>query len=232
LATVLETQPAAAQTSIPAVENGPSGPVASPAKQPGSAEYGDARIGPNAVLQSLEAAGELESEGYRRQLRSALALPESWPKGMIPETWFLRTVEHLRATLPPERAEAVLRRAGTYTADYVGQHRVPKPFRGLLRILPRAWAIPLLLEAFRRHAWTFAGSGSFRVEPTAPRTLVLEQAPTCRTVHPEGRRGGAYYEAAFEGLLTLAGGGIRVVETDCVRAGASACRFTIHLSRD
>jgi predicted hydrocarbon binding protein len=59
---------------------------------------------------------------------------------------------------------------------------------------------------------------------------VLEGSPTCR-VPTGGRRGGAYYEAAFERLLGLAARDVHVREVACQAVGAPACRFTIHLGR-
>jgi len=189
-----------------------------------------ARIGPNAVSQSLRALRELESPDVVCAVVARAHLPEDWPEGLIPEGWFVRLVHALRQTLPAERAEAILRRSGRYTADYVGRRRIPKVFRLLLAVLPARLALPLLLGAFRRHAWTFAGSGSFRVEGPFPGTIVLDGCPTCR---PEAAaqppQGGAYYEGAFTGLLQLAAGAVHVREVACRTRGPAPCRFRISL---
>jgi len=194
------------------------------------------RIGPNSVIQTLRALRELEEAQVASDVPARAALPESWPEGMIPEAWFVRLVRALRETLPAGRSEAVLRRSGAYTAEYVSQHRIPALFRGLLRLLPSRLGIPLLLAAFRRHAWTFAGAGRFSTEGgfpgPGPGTIVLEDCPTCRsdTANLSLPHAGAYYEAAFEGLLQLAARNVRVREVACQASRAPCCRFQITLA--
>lgn len=160
-------------------------------------------------------------------LREASKLPSELPGGLIPEAWFVRLIEVLRRTLPAERAEAALAEAGVRTADYVTTHRIPTPVRLLLRGLPARLAIPLLLHAFDRNAWTFAGRGEYGVEGSFPGTIVLRGAPTCRgaSIHDHG----AYYRAAFERLLHLADRRVRVREASCESRGADRCRFTIEI---
>ncbi len=190
----------------------------------------EARIGPNAVLQTLRAlearAGAAVAERVARQAR----LPDPLPPGMIPEAWFVRLVAATRRTLGPDEAERVLRRSGALTADYVAAHRIPGLFKALLRCLPTRWSVPLLLFAFRRHAWTFAGSSAFsvaRADHGAGFELTLDDCPTCRHQPGEPRPGGAYYEAAFEGLLRLAGRNINVQEVSCRLRGDDVCRFSV-----
>lgn len=187
-----------------------------------------AEIGPNSVLQTLEALREYAGDAGPALLAARTGLPGSWPDGMIPELWFVRVVHELRAMLDVSDAETVLRRSGTRTGEYVTRNRIPGSIRSTLRILPPRWAVPLLLWAFRRHAWTFAGSGDFRIEGSYPGTLVLERPPTCREAGGPERSCG-YYEAAFEALLQLAAPGVRVTETECCAGGYPACRFRIQL---
>lgn len=191
-----------------------------------------ARIGPNAVLQTFRALRELEAPEVARQVDPGLAPADEWPAGMIPEGWFAALVRELRAALPASRSEAVLRRSGHHTADYVARHRIPAAFRGLLRLLPARLSIPLLLRAFRRHAWTFAGGGRFGIEGPFPGTLLLDGCPTCRPDAAAGLEGyaGAYYEAAFEGLLRIAAPDVRVREVACQALHAPLCRFEIALT--
>jgi len=190
------------------------------------------KIGPNAVLQTLAAVRDLEGQSLEAAVsaRAGLGPPSEWSPGLIPEAWFVATIEALRRELPdPSRREAVMAEAGRRTASYVAVHRVPKPFRSLLGALPRSAAVPALLAAFARHAWTFAGRGQFSVEGRRPRVLVLDDAPTCRgrSEPGDGERRGRYYEAAFEGLLALCGPDIHVHEVACRSQGADACRFRI-----
>ncbi len=190
-----------------------------------------ALIGPNAVIQTLEALRALEGPAVADRVAEAADLPEREPEAMIPEAWFVRLVAAVRRELPQDQAEKVLALSGAGTARYVTLNRIPSLFRGLLRLLPARVAVPLLLAAFRRHAWTFAGQSRFDVQGRYPGSIVLDDAPTCR--HGSCASGsGGYYEAAFEGLLSLASQRVRVTEVACRASGAPACRFLIRLDND
>lgn len=188
-----------------------------------------AQIGPNAVLQTLAALEHLEGADRRDSAARRARIEPANLTGMIPEAWFLALIRAVRDLLPPARADAVLRLAGAWTADYVAENRIPGFFRGLLAALPARVGIPLLLAAFRRHAWTFAGSGRFSVEGGYPGTLVLEHCPTCRPGSSQVPAG-AYYEAAFEGLLHIVDSRVRVREFRCRSVGDPSCQFAIELS--
>ena len=195
---------------------------------PGPDDSG-ARIGPNAVLQTLRATREIAGEHAALAAAKRVGLPIPVPDdAMIPEAWFVALVRDLRTNLPEEQAERILRDSGRYTGEYVTANRIPAPIRVLLKALPPRLAVPLLLGAFRRHAWTFAGSGGFRVEGPYPGTLVLQGSPTCGEAGG-GDPSGSYYEAAFQRLLELAAPGIRVREVACQAGGHPACRFRLHL---
>ncbi len=179
------------------------------------------RIGPNSITQTLRALDEL-TVGKRERIWASSGLPDAAPTAMVPEAWFMTLVRAVREELPEGQAEAVLRWSGSLTADYVRANRIPAPAKVVLRLLPRAVSLPLLLWAVGKHAWTFAGSGTFRVEG---RTLVLDGSPTARA-RPQGLSC-SYYEAAFEGLLSLAAPGVHVRERCCRGAGAPDCRFEL-----
>ena len=187
------------------------------------------RLGPNAVLQTLGATRRRHGPGAASGLleQAGLQDPDQWAPGLIPEAWFLAVLDAVRSRFPPEEAEQILAEAGRATAAYVTENRLPRIFRGLLRILPARLALPLLLTAFARHAWTFAGAGRFSTEGAYPGFIVLENAPTCRAADPTGPRRGSFYAAAFEGLLDAAAPGIRVREVECTAQGAPACRFRL-----
>ena len=182
-----------------------------------------ARIGPNAVIQTLRALDEVP--GRAEVVRRRAGLEPGAPDGMIPEAWFVRLLTAVRQTLPADEAESVLADSGRRTARYVANHRIPRLFRALLRHLPPRIGVSLMLRAFTRHAWTFAGGGQFEAEGL---TIVLRDAPTCRGQEADHALG-AYYAAAFEGLLSVAAPGVEVHETHCQAQGADGCHFHITL---
>lgn len=183
------------------------------------------------MIQTLKALRALEGPALADRVANAADLPEREPEALVPEAWFVRLVAALRRELSQERADQVLAQSGAATARYVALNRIPAFFRALLRLLPARLAIPLLLAAFRRHAWTFASQSRFEVQGRYPGSIVLDDAPTCR--HGKQLTGsGGYYEAAFEGLLSLASQRVRVTEVDCRASGAPACRFLIRLDKN
>ena len=183
-------------------------------------------IGPNAVIQTLAALQVLVGEECRQTVARSAGLPDSEPGEMIPEASFVGLVAAVRDELGHERAAEVLSLSGKKTADYVAGNRIPGVFRGLLRLLPSRIAMPLLLGAFRRHAWTFSGRSDFLVSGDYPGSILLTDAPTCRNTGAGARTGG-YYEAAFQGLLSLASPNVAVTEIECRSLGDSHCRFRI-----
>jgi divinyl protochlorophyllide a 8-vinyl-reductase len=196
-----------------------------------SALAGSPRIGPNAIIQTLRALQECEPPEVERRVRAIAALPDAAPTSMVPEACFIRLVGAVRAALPAERSEAVLRLSGRRTAEYVAQRRIPPAVRQLVRVLPARLAVPVMLSAFGRNAETFAGAGRFRVVGPYPGSIFLVDCPTCRHGTGAGAAGtaGAYYEAAFQGLLRLAAPHARVHEDACALRGAPHCEFRITL---
>src|SRR6056297_836771 len=133
------------------------------------------RIGPNAVLQLLPVLDAAEPGLAVRMLAAAgLDGPPS-DAGLMdegPAAALHRTVRRAR----PD-ADALLARAGRGTADYILAHRIPGPAQAMLRALPGPVAAPLLARAIARHAWTFAGSGRFRIAGRAPPVFELAGNP-------------------------------------------------------
>ena len=197
----------------------------------GARENSAPRIGPNAIIQTLAALEALEGRGARQRIARLAGLPQAPAAGMVPETQFLSLLAALRRSLDEQVARRVLILAGQKTGDYVAANRIPVAVRGLLRVLPPRAGIPMLLKAFQRNAWTFAGRSSFEVTGGFPGDLLLDDAPTCRLIG-SARPTGGYYEAAFQRLLSLTRPGVTVTETDCRSVGASRCRFRVQLSPD
>ncbi len=189
-----------------------------------------ARIGPNCLIQTVAALREalgaaaadqwLTSSGHADLVAAA-------PEAMVPESEFIRLTHDLYAGHGPALAATILARSGTRTGDYLLAHRIPAAARWLLPHLPARLALRILTRAIGAHAWTFAGSGEFRVEWGAAPVFAIAGCPGCR-----GRRSDfpdcTYYRATFERLLrALIAPGLTVHEESCEATGAPACRFRI-----
>jgi divinyl protochlorophyllide a 8-vinyl-reductase len=190
-----------------------------------------ARIGPNAIVRVGEALeARVGGERTRRLFESAglgdyLGRP---PQRMVDEDEVTRLHRALRDTLGGPVSGSVSFDAGMRTGDYLLAHRIPAPVQVLLRILPAALASRILLAAIARHAWTFAGSGTFRAASVAGGArLSIRHCPLCR-----GARGQAalcsFYAGTFERLFdTLVRRGASATEVECEARGDAACSFRV-----
>ncbi|MEQ8516173.1 MAG: bacteriochlorophyll 4-vinyl reductase [Chromatocurvus sp.] len=188
----------------------------------------DARIGPNSVLQLAQVLDAHVGQAARQALMveaGLMALPPD--SGLMPEGPAARLHQALRLRYPAEAAALLAREAGGRTGDYILAHRIPLPAQRLLRVLPRFLATRLLAGAIGKHAWTFAGSGDFRVARGRPLTFELYDNPVVRGEH--ARQPLCHWHAAvFQRLFsTLVSPDIRCVEVECCAMGSSACRFTL-----
>lgn len=188
------------------------------------------RIGPNAVIRLAEALDAIESKAVTVKLFTAAELGSylsSPPQSMVPEEDVTVLHRRLRSEMGQARAASVSWIAGLKTADYLLANRIPKPVQGLLKLLPRRLAAFILLKAIGAHAWTFAGSSRFSWSLGRTITLTFEDCPLCRwdrSTAPCCH----YYAATFERLFrVLISADTTVTETDCIAAGAEACRFRI-----
>ena len=190
-----------------------------------------ARIGPNAIVRVGEALeARIGPEGTRRLFESAglAGYIRHPPDGMVDEEEVTRLHRALRATLGETVASRVSFDAGLRTGDYLLANRIPGPVQALLRILPAALASRVLLSAIARHAWTFAGSGTFEARTGGDGArLTVRGCPLCR-----GSRGEAplcaFYAGTFERLFaTLVRRGASATETACEARGAPACEFRV-----
>lgn len=185
------------------------------------------QIGPNAILQ-LVAVLDREEGRVTRDLITASAGVEVPPadSGMIPEVEAARLHLAVRRMLP-DRAAGILRRAGLATGEYILRHRIPRAAQWLIRGLPAPIAAGVLSAAIARHAWTFAGSGGFRV--LRKRGLVFEvtQNPLAVGLTSETPLCD-WHAAVFERLFSrLVWPGCRVEEVACIAKGDPACLFRI-----
>ncbi|WP_270933242.1 bacteriochlorophyll 4-vinyl reductase [Falsiroseomonas oryzae] len=184
------------------------------------------RIGPNAITRLAEALGpDLARQVFAAAgLERRLAEP---PGRMVPEGEVIALHRAARTIMGETAADAASREAGRLTALYLLAHRIPRPLQWILRVLPAPIAAQVLLGAIGRHAWTFAGSGAFRVRPGRPLRLEIAGAPIARAAAADHPVCG-YYAATFETLFrALVSPRTRVQETACEAMGAEACVFEV-----
>lgn len=185
-----------------------------------------ARIGPNAILQHLPVLDAAIGERLRAALllRADVTEPPA-DSGMLPEDEVARLHHAVRLFLP-DRAPAIQRAAGLATGEYILANRIPRAAQLLIRALP-AWAgARLLASAITRHAWTFAGSGVFKVLGYSPLRVEIEHNPLA--TGPADAPICHWHAAVFERLFgALVWPQVRVTEEECTATGAGACRFRI-----
>lgn len=186
------------------------------------------RIGPNAVTRLAEALDgdpALRIAVFRRAgCLYHLAAP---PTEMVDERDVSALHEALQALAGEDRAEAVSRKAGRLTADYLLAYRIPRPAQRLLRLLPTALGLRFLVRAIARHAWTFTGSGRFSYSFEPGLVMQIENSPVARLVSTN-RTACSYYAAVFERVFSVALGiKGKVRETHCVACGKPSCRFQL-----
>lgn len=194
-----------------------------------------ARIGPNAIIQVAAALVAAEGPERTRALFADARLQhhlDAPPAHMVDESEVVRLHERLRAVRTPDECRRIARTAGLATGDYLLANRIPAAAQRVLRLLPAPLASRALLAAIGGHAWTFAGSGTFRATPGSwwggtPVVLTIEHCPLCRgAIAPEPICD--YYAATFERLYAvLVAPAARVREVRCHARGDTECRFEI-----
>jgi divinyl protochlorophyllide a 8-vinyl-reductase len=188
-----------------------------------------ARIGPNAIIQTVRALheqyGERADELLIRAGRPDLC--EQLPAEMIDEQEFHDLIQHLRSQIGLEATAAILAHAGAYTGDYILANRIPRPAQVLLKILPPRLALNFLLAAIAKHAWTFVGSGQFTYGRDPTMRLKIVDCVECREIQA-ATPVCAFYQAAFERLIrALVKQRSCVYEIACAACGAPACIFEV-----
>jgi divinyl protochlorophyllide a 8-vinyl-reductase len=182
------------------------------------------RIGPNAVLQLIPVLERAGGATLPARLCAAAGLAEvRGDRGLIDEAPVARLHALVRAELADP--DPILREAGLATGAYILANRIPAPIRVLLAWLPAPIAARLLARAIAKHAWTFAGTGAFRV--VDPRTFELENNPLIRG-ETAARPLCVWHAGVFERLYqTLVDRRLTCAETACAAMGAPACRFEL-----
>ncbi|HKL70709.1 bacteriochlorophyll 4-vinyl reductase [Salibaculum sp.] len=182
-------------------------------------------VGPNAILQTVEAVQALAGQGALTRVCRAAAMPGlvgNLPHAMVPAQDALRLHQAVARTLPGPLAGQVARDAGRRTGDYILAHRIPAPARVLLRLMPGRLAGPVLLKAIGHHAWTFAGDAEVTCIRRPELELVVRDNPLALPGCPWHR---AVLERLFQRLVDPC---VRVEHTACCAIDGSECRFVFH----
>ncbi|MBK8211246.1 MAG: bacteriochlorophyll 4-vinyl reductase [Rhodospirillales bacterium] len=174
----------------------------------------DAEIGPAATRRLFSACG---LAGYL----------DAAPEHMVDEREVAALHAVIAAELDPETARIVSWSAGARTGDYLLARRIPQAAQRLLRVLPSRLASRFLLAAVQRNAWTFVGSGDFRVTSGVPVRITISGCPICRDVAAGAPRCG-YFAATFQRLYrTLVHPKAEVREIACTAGETRRCEFEI-----
>jgi divinyl protochlorophyllide a 8-vinyl-reductase len=193
-----------------------------------------ARIGPNAITRMAEALVARYDRATARAVfvdAGLAGLFDQPPEDMVDETLVARLHHHVHGAFAPASARALARDAGRRTGDYLLAHRIPRFAQMVLKRLPAALAARILTRAIARHAWTFAGSGTFSMTWRPHLVLAITHSPMCRglkTDHPVCEFYTAVFQRIFEVLVSRH---TRVREIECEAAGGRACRFEIRWSK-
>ncbi len=190
--------------------------------------HGDARIGPNAILQTIGVLDHYEGRAVRDQvMQLAGVAPPPADSGMLPEADCAAVHRAVRQALP-DRADGLLRLSGLATGDYILKHRIPAFAQAIIRVLPGPIAARILAKAITKHAWTFAGSGYFCVAGWSPLTFEVRHNPLIAGEHADSPMC-HWHAAVFERLFgRLVWSSVVVVETSCEANGDAACLFQVH----
>ncbi len=188
----------------------------------------EGRIGPNAVLQLVPVLRDAAGEAVTAKLLARAGIVElpDPDAGLMEEAPAARLHQALRAEMP-DAAPCLARAAGLATGDYILAHRIPGKAQALLRLMPARLSAPILARAVAKHAWTFCGSGEFRLVSAWPPVFEIADNPVVR-----GERSETplchWHAAVFERLFTTLCGAVwRCRETRCCAQGQPACRFEL-----
>ncbi|RIA55118.1 bacteriochlorophyll 4-vinyl reductase [Dichotomicrobium thermohalophilum] len=185
-------------------------------------------VGPNAITQVIAALRHRHGEPVCAKVLAQASLVRyaaEAPSAMVHEDEVGALQRAVRAELPPGDAAAVLREAGLRTGDYLLAHRIPRFAQAGLRLLPAPLAARALIGAIGGHAWTFAGSGTFRAMPGHPLAVEIAGCPLVAGQSSHVPLCDMYvgvFQRLFEVLVSPRA---QAVETACAAMGAPACRF-------
>lgn len=188
------------------------------------------RIGPNAVIRLIEALDQLTDRATTLALFEAAGLARYLarpPEDMVEEAEVALLHRLVEARLGTECSQAAARIAGTRTAEYLLERRIPRFAQTILRLVGPWLASRLLARAIAANAWTFVGTGHFAAQHGRPTLFHIGNCPLCRDRQATGPIC-TFYAACFQQLYRrLVHPETRVAETTCSAAGAEVCTFSI-----
>lgn len=192
-----------------------------------------AKIGPNSLIQTVRALKEVYGERKTFELLRKGGqgnLIEHLPGEMVDEQAFISLAKMLYETLDTKQALKILRRSGQFTAGYLLENRIPRPVQVLLKLLPDAISLKILLTAIGKNAWTFAGSGTYSFVTGKAPTITIQHSILGKALVPASETVCSYYAGTFERLLqALINPRCEVQETGCLATGSDKCTFVIKL---
>lgn len=205
-------------------------PEAGPSAAQADADDVPGRVGPNAISRVGEALDALHGRPTTEAIFARAGLTgylDAWPEAMVDENEVAALYRALADRLPEAQFRAVARDAGRRAGDYLLAYRVPKAVQALLKPAPAPLAARVLLQAIGKHAWTFAGSGTFQAAAGRPCTVTIRGCPLVRELQaatPVCDLYAAIFERLFAALVSPRA---QVRETACAAAGAPHCRFEL-----
>ncbi len=190
----------------------------------------EGRIGPNAIIRTIEALRARVGEPGTVALLRAAGLERyerELPHEMVAETEVTSLFATMYRELGDFSARALARDSGVRTADYLLAHRVPRPAQTVLKLLPAPLASRGLLASIRGHTWTFAGTSTVEICDGRPAIVSFAGCPLCRGISAASTVCD-YYAGTFERLYrVLVHPEARATESACQAAGAARCEIRI-----
>lgn len=146
------------------------------------------------------------------------------PQDPVRERQVAQVHQTIRRELPDDW-QHIMKDAGEKAGRVVLAYRMDPGARDLLRRLPWSLATWMLVRTTTQNAWTFSGSGNFRVVKTS--TLEICNNPVTRAESSDAPVC-LFQQTVLETVFSHAiDTRLRFVETKCCAAGADACRFEL-----
>jgi divinyl protochlorophyllide a 8-vinyl-reductase len=188
------------------------------------------RIGPNSVIRLAEALDSFESRAVTSRIFGACGVGQYLdkpPADMVDEAEVASLHREMHRAFGDSRARSVAWVAGRRTADYLLANRIPRPAQRVLKLMPAKLASRILVEAIKKNAWTFAGTGEFSATHRGGAIISIANCALCRDCHSTTPYCD-YYSGVFEHLFAeLVHPRAIAREIACSAMGAPKCVFAI-----